>query len=42
MAEGLLSEVGTEIAEQFPASPAGRLVGRGHFAHKIAAAELRA
>jgi len=40
VAEGLLNELGTEITEQSSASPADRLVGRGHFAYRILATEF--
>jgi hypothetical protein len=40
-AEGLLSDVRTEIAEQSLRSPAGKLVGRGHFTHRIPAPESK-
>jgi hypothetical protein len=42
VAEGLLGGMGCETAEQSMASPAGRLMGRGHFAHRIPAAEPKA
>jgi hypothetical protein len=42
VSKGLVNDVGTETAEQLPASPAGRLVGRGHFVHSIPSTESRA
>jgi maltodextrin utilization protein YvdJ len=35
VAEGLVSDMGREVMEQSQISPASRLVGRDHFAHKV-------
>jgi hypothetical protein len=34
VAEGQLGKMGCETAEQSTGSPAGRLMGKGHFAHR--------
>jgi hypothetical protein len=39
VAEGLLSKMGKKITEPLPASSAGRLIGRGHFALRILASD---
>jgi len=38
---GLLGDMGTEIMEQSPESPAGRLMEREHFTNRIPATESR-